>query len=436
MTAVTATIGCTIVAANYLPHVRVLVEGWRRFHAETPFVALVVDWNEGDATDEPFDTLTATGIGVGADELARMRGIYGVAELTTALKPHLLRSLLDTGADAACSTSTPTPTSTQTYGVSPSWRRRHGIAAFASCRRTVPVGRQEPERVRAPASTEPSTRVFSRSGAPPGPSCDWWAERLRRDCLFCEEMGMHADQRWLEWVPLYFDHCVMRDPGLNTAHWNLHEREIRWIDGELRVGDGPLRTFHFAGFDPERPEMLTWYERPNARYEMRAGSDVARMCADYARRLLASGYRQSRSVPYRFGVSAAGTPLGNWERRTYREMLIAAEARGDGDLPGPFEPGRSREFERMLRDPRSMNLLSEQALVRVHDARLARPVDGDAPLTRLREAMGMSRRLLRRIPGRRHGWMPFPLPSDVTRNEYAAGVVRSGCMPLKVPSSV
>ena len=82
----------------------------------------------------------------------------------------------------------------------------------------------EPERAGEARGAGVFNSGFVAVGQSGRPFLDWWASRLRRDCLFCEPMGVHADQRWLDFVPSYFDHHVLRDPGINVAQWNLHER--------------------------------------------------------------------------------------------------------------------------------------------------------------------------------------------------------------------
>ena len=65
---------------------------------------------------------------------------------------------------------------------------------------------------------------------------------------------MFTDQRWVDFVPSFFDHYILKDPGYNVAYWNLHGRardaptaiDISWTAS-------PLRFFHFSGFDSGSP---------------------------------------------------------------------------------------------------------------------------------------------------------------------------------------
>ncbi len=88
----------------------------------------------------------------------------------------------------------------------------------------------------------------------------------------------------------------------------------------------------------------------------------------------------------------------------------------------------------MLTDPGSARLLSEAALARVTDARLAEPVASGDRWGPLRSALGLSRQLARRLPLRRHPWTPHPLPSDRTRLEYPAAGHQRAPVPSAEPA--
>jgi hypothetical protein len=425
-----AAVGCTIVARNYIPYARVLTESWRRHQGGRPLHVLVIDEDDGARRRVGLDTLVPEELGLPAAELARLRGIYGAAELTTALKPHLLRHLLDRGADAVLFIDSDSEVHAD-LGEVAMLAARHGVVLSPHFLEPPPLDGRSPSELDKLRSGVFNSG-FHAVGQSARPFLDWWASRLRRDCLFSDPIGLHADQGWLSMVPSYFEHHVLRDPGVNVAPWNIHERRVHWEGGEVSVNGGPLRTFHFAGFDPEYPQDPHRYEWPFRRFhealpgrpaplraDMAAEPGLERLCRTYREKLFAAGYETFRRVPYRYSATAAGRTLGPWERRAYRELLLAAEAHGGVEIPDPFDPARSSEFERMLDAPRRTGLLSGAARARLTDLRLARPVP-EGRLRLLRTALGLSRQVIRRSPGRRHPWIPHPLPGDRTRLEYMA----------------
>jgi len=78
---------------------------------------------------------------------------------------------------------------------------------------------------------------------------EWWKSRTFNYCYVDFEKGMFVDQIWLNFAPIYFESVlVLKNPGYNVAHWNLHERRISH-DDEWCVNEAyKLVFFHFSGF--------------------------------------------------------------------------------------------------------------------------------------------------------------------------------------------
>lgn len=100
---------------------------------------------------------------------------------------------------------------------------------------------------------------------------DWWTERLEDWCYDRLDIGLFVDQKWCNLVPCFFDGVrVLRDPGCNVASWNLSRRQIRIsLDGEILVGEVPLRFFHFTKLGPIGDIMTVRYAAENTEvYEL------------------------------------------------------------------------------------------------------------------------------------------------------------------------
>ncbi len=67
-----------------------------------------------------------------------------------------------------------------------------------------------------------------KRGACLEPVLDWLESRAERFCFVCPEINLYNQQTWLSFFPWYFADrvCVVRDPGVNVAYWNLYERKI------------------------------------------------------------------------------------------------------------------------------------------------------------------------------------------------------------------
>ncbi len=112
---------------------------------------------------------------------------------------------------------------------------------------------------------------FIAVGESARPFLDWWWQRTRREALVDVPKMMFTDQRWVDFVPSFFDHHILKDPGYNVAYWNLHGREVRAEGDRYLVNGEPLKFFHFSGFDSRRSWLLSKHQgRPAARAPERA----------------------------------------------------------------------------------------------------------------------------------------------------------------------
>jgi hypothetical protein len=375
-------VGCTSSTVSHLARARVVAESWRRHHPDSPFAVLLTDGEDRPPETEAFDVVLPEELGLPASELAVQRGIYDAYELTCALKPRLLQLLLERGASAVVFSDTDTcfyapvddvaaTAAVSSLVLTPSTARPVGP------RRYLPVGPLEHRHLLSGLFNTGLVAVGPGGGA----FLDWWSGRLARDCLVERPAGMWTDQMWVDWVPVYFDHVISRDPSLNVGIWNLDERELLDVEGKPSVDGAPLRHFHFWGFDPRRPdEYSAYYDGIGAYYRQVSGRDMpgpppnpalTRLLQDYAKRLLEHGSEELLERSYRYGVGASGRPLGLRERAVYREAVLAAEACGADPPPSPFDPSESDEFERLVDDPSTLGSLSPQAQRRLEHVRPA-----------------------------------------------------------------
>lgn len=344
---------CTIIARNRLAHARVLAESFFRHHPDGAFTVLVIDDVEEsiDPAGERFRLLRGPEIFSERREFHRMAAIYTVIELATAVKPTLLRFLLDEGAPEVV------------YFDPDVWIHAplDDLVQLVRERSIVLTPHYtEPPRGWRQLEWEHTTAVcgayncgFVAVSARAGEFLAWWAERCARHCLEDRSAGYFVDQLWLDLVPCYFDHVVVRDPGWNVAPWNLVvNRKLEWAHGGYRADGAPLRFFHFSGgFEPENPHLLSGRLRPTPPTLLSEHPALARICREYAEALYGHGYEEWHDMPYAFETLPGGLPVDAVMRRAYRRGLLAAERFGGAEPPSPFEPGETEAFLAWLREP-------------------------------------------------------------------------------------
>lgn len=147
---------------------------------------------------------------------------------------------------------------------------------------------------------------------------DWWDARLREYCYADHVDGLHTDQKWMDYAPVFFhdELKVVRHFGVNTAHWNLAERPLSLRNGTYYAGPDPLLFFHFSGFD-FRGETLTKHA-PVERQASYTSETLLVLAGAYRAAVKANSYERFLAVPYAFSTFNDGTPITQPHRRLYR----------------------------------------------------------------------------------------------------------------------
>jgi len=364
---------CTIVARNYLSAARVLAKSFLSIHEGATFTTLVLDDRAGiiDQSKEPFRVYHLEDIGLGKDAIDEMTAIYTVMELATAVKPWLLETLL-TEAEAVLyldpdiKVYSPldelflaamegkivlTP-----HAVKPMPRDNKTTdetAVLASGIYNlgfIGLGQRED------TSTALGTNHF----------LSFWQERLQRECYVDIANMRFVDQRWIDFVPGIYEVAIIKNPVYNVAYWNLDHREIGFSDNHYTVNGKPLAFFHFSGYNPHTPHLLSKHQGERPRILFSEHPYLKELCDEYGRDLLSHGFDTTTKEPYLYDRLGNGIKLDQFSRRLYRNALLQSKEQdmsvnvksehrdSSGHLPesvpSPFS-GNGDEFVIWLNNP-------------------------------------------------------------------------------------
>jgi glycosyltransferase involved in cell wall biosynthesis/SAM-dependent methyltransferase len=314
---------CTIIAKNYAAQARVLARSFAEHHSDGSCSVLVIDDFEDylDPSTESFRILTPEQIG--CQEFQEMALRYDVLELSTAIKPWLLAYLLDEGAP------------TITY-LDPDIRiyssleklddlaRSHGVVLTPHNTEPLPDDGKRPNQIDILlAGVYNLGYVSLRADKENQTLLRWWRNRLLTDCRVDPLNGYFVDQRWFDLAPaLASDHVILREPQYNLAYWNLHSHRLRYTDGGYEVDGMPLAFFHFSGFDPEKPELLS---RHQSRVSVQANPALKRICGEYSEEVAAVGYSEVKVWPYTYRTLSPGVDFNRRLRKLYEVALERGE---------------------------------------------------------------------------------------------------------------
>ncbi len=342
-------VACTIIARNYLAQARILARSFAEQVPDGRMVVLVLDPDAAPTplADEAFEILTPADI-MDPGEFGQMATIYTVVELATAVKPWLLEHLL--GQAPAVSYFDPDIRFFSDPVFIDDLAREHGVVMTPHATEPLPRG-----AVRTPGEDVIlSAGIYNLGCVAVGGErglalARWWQSRLRRECIIDPAVGRFVDQRWMDLAPGYFAPYILRNPGCNTAWWNLPTRDVREHDEHWTVNGEDLVFFHFSGYDPRRPHLVSKHQGPFPRVLLSEIPDLARIFAAYGQAMLDEGHAESSAIPY--GLNTIdGLTLDPIMRSLFRTALINAEESGDEPPANPFTNGVSA-FVAWLSEP-------------------------------------------------------------------------------------
>jgi hypothetical protein len=224
---------CTIIAKNYIAYARVLAQSYKEHHPEGTCHVLVIDETEGyiDASLEPFELVTPAQLGI--DDYEHMAAIYDVLELSTAVKPWLLRHLLYERGLERVAYLDPDIRLYDRLDEIERLTGEHGLVLIPHITSPLPRDGKRPSEADILISGTYNLGFISLERSQSTDDLlDWWSERLKTDCVVAPDAGYFVDQRWMDFVHgVMPDFYVLRDPSYNVAYWNLHGRELTYHKG-------------------------------------------------------------------------------------------------------------------------------------------------------------------------------------------------------------
>lgn len=293
----------TICSNNYLPMARVWGESMFRYNPNVTVIIGLVDLPD-PAIDYralgPFEFLPLRDIGI--PDLEGMILRYSIVELNTAVKPfyfsYLFQRLVaieDTHAKVCYFDP-----DIQIFSSLESIERSLDVAnVLLTPHLLSPV---KPDGGTVGEHTFLNYGIYNlgfcgmRWGGTTGRVLEWWSERMVELCKAQVEKGMFVDQLWMNHAPIFFDGIeVSRNPCLNVAYWNLHERHLQRREGVWYVNDlAPLQFYHFSSFQFNEPDSLGRY---STRYSLKNRPEMRPLFEEYRVQLLEYEYVRFRKIP-------------------------------------------------------------------------------------------------------------------------------------------
>ncbi len=336
-------IAYTVVSRAYVPHARVLARSFNQHHPGGEFWALLVDDVDGeiDERHEPFRVLRLSDLPIDQTEAHRMAMLFG-NRLIAAIKPWVFEYFLSRSNGAVIYIDSDIVIYDSLGPLEQA--ATAGVVLVPHVLHPIPQDGKDPDETKILGVGIYNAGLFG-TGPDHGGFVQFLKDRLRRECVFDVASMRVNEQRWLDFVPSLFPYHVVRDPGVDVAYWNLHERPLTRQGARLLSGGHPLRCVHFSSFDPRMGSVAGRFET-GARPRVTRATDplLAELCEDYGRRLFDAGFEELHGTPFAFDTLPDGTPVYDSLRAVYADALAEAEVADLPRPPDPFDPAGIASF--------------------------------------------------------------------------------------------
>lgn len=335
---------CTIVAKNYLPQARVLMDSVRRWNPEAMRIVVLVDEVDGffDPRQEDFETILSKDLPIPSSKWFHFK--YVILELSTAVKPYALEFLMRRYDLTRIVYLDP---DIQVFSSLANLFAGHPSSAiFLTPHLTAPnrddLQPGDLEILRA--GTYNLGFIGLRASEETFHFLRWWQSKLYDLCVVDLPRGLFVDQRWVDLVPgLFSGVAILREAGYNVAYWNLSHRQVRRAGDQYTVNGEPLYFFHYSGFDPANPETVSKHQN---RYQLSDVGEARRLFLDYRDALMKNGYLECQQWPYAYGFFTNGERIPDIGRPVHHESPSVLTEAGD-----PFSESGFRVFVDIWNQP-------------------------------------------------------------------------------------
>ena len=337
----------TIVARRELARARTLAESLRRHDPHARCVVFVLD--DCDAAEEPGE-LAASLVAEAEVEVlgpaalsipgfAQLAARLDCDELREAVKPALIAHLLARESGRPVCYLEADSYVTGSLEEIERAASEHGVLVWARTPAPLPPDGRRPNEADLRGAGLHDPGLFALApGSDQEAVLGWWAHRASAGA---GPAGGAAPIDRLTTIAAR--QHELRDPGIGASYWNLYGRSIAEQDDGVTVDGARLRLLRLSGFDAQHPELLSDVQD---RIHLSDHPPLARLCREYAERLLANGELAARGLPYGWGALPDGTRFDRRLRDIY------ARAHDEAKLSrSPFTRAGMEEFYAWLAEP-------------------------------------------------------------------------------------
>lgn len=330
---------CTICSQNYIAFARTLMRSLQETTPDADRCVLLVDKNSGhiDPDQENFHVTWVEDLQIA--DFKAMAFQYTVTELNTAVKPLYLQYLFQQGYQKVVYLD-PDIYAYRSLNVLFERLRDNHFLLTPHILSPMPDDQCLPDEPFILISGLYNLGFIGLAACDDvAHLLDWWAKKLKNQCIMDHARGLFVDQQWMDLTPIFYSQVdIIKDKGFNAAYWNLHERlPVTW-DAEQKpmVAGTPLYFYHFSGIHMDDPTPISKYQN---RFTLNADPDgLRRLFEAYRSEVLKHGHAIAKQWAYTFANFDNGVRINSKMRRRFLNIENKSQ------FGNPFDSSSNQSF--------------------------------------------------------------------------------------------
>ncbi len=310
----------TIVSKNYLALARTLMASVKQFYPNNPLYVCLADKIDGyfDPANESFKVIEAHQLDIANFKNFAFR--YEIIEFNTAVKPYMFEWLFE---NTDCQSAIYLDPDILLLGKLDHIENylAEGATAVLTPHICEPItDRLQPNEIDMLKAGLYNLGFIAINKVEEGENLiHWWSKHCEKNCTINLEEGIFVDQKWMDLVPCIFKNIkILKNPGYNTAYWNLFQRQIE-KDGDAWLAKGePLRFFHFSGIDLKNPKIFSKHQN---RFSISNIGKLKDLYSEYIDRVKKNHFDECIQWPYAYGEFISGEKISSAMRAIFRDTL-------------------------------------------------------------------------------------------------------------------
>ena len=280
----------TICSNNYLAQAKTLGDSVLKYHPNHNFTIVLCDKLSQEidySAFTNFNIIEAHNIGI--DNFEYMTKNYNIVELNTAIKPFVFDFLFKSN-DIVIYLDPDTCLFDSLEDIENDLKNHNAVLTPHIFSPIAIDGMQPTENTFTNYGIYNLGFFAAKNTSETKKLINWWQENLKTNCKIDVSNGIFVDQLPMNFAPIFFDEIkVNKNPCINVAPWNLHERKIDFQNGHFRVNDKKLVMFHFSNYNPLDEERFTKYY---TRAEHLKSDALCKLYETYKTSLLNNGWEK------------------------------------------------------------------------------------------------------------------------------------------------